>query len=147
MSIRYALNPRARLVTTVFEGSPTLVEGLQHCKMLRNDPRFSPFFSEIVDLTNLVGTDLSFSSLNVLADQRLGDPFSRHARRALIAPSELGQCIAQMYRAAHARQHKILLADSHMTICTNLEEAHRHIAQNTFFSTGKVAAIIQQPSL
>lgn len=97
-SLVYSIDTAARLVTARGSGQLTFGAIVSYASSLRADRRFSPAFSEIVDLQLVESVSLSAGELMTLADSI--DPFSVISKRAFIVRNQ------DQINAAHL--HRIL---------------------------------------
>jgi hypothetical protein len=96
--LAYSIDPAARLVTARAFGQLTFATIVNYASSLQVDRRFSPAFSEIVDLRFVESVSLSTHEVMTLADHV--DPFSPNSKRAFIVRNQ------EQVNAAHL--HRIL---------------------------------------
>lgn len=114
----YEIDKEARLVSARACGRLTFSVILNYASSLRIDRRFSPTFSEIVDLRSVESVSLSAKEAMALADNI--DPFSVNSKRAFIVQSQ-----AQVH-AAHL--HRILRPQTKtISVFFSIEEAREWI--------------------
>jgi hypothetical protein len=87
-----------RLVTVRFDSEVTVQDVVQYLTNLKANPAFEPDFSELVDLTQVMSSEVDFQAAMMLA--RDVDPFSRKARRAFAAPRAATFGTVRMYQMA-----------------------------------------------
>ena len=92
----YSIDTAARVVSARFEGALTFGRIVHYASSLRADPRFSPAFSELVDLRGVESVHLTTDEIITIADEV--DPFSLKSRRAFVAQSEAQIHVAQFHR-------------------------------------------------
>ena len=73
-----------RLVTVRFDSEVTVQDVVQYLESLKANPAFEPDFFELVDLTQVMSSEVDFQAAVMLA--REVNPTSREARRAFVAP-------------------------------------------------------------
>jgi hypothetical protein len=113
----FILYPEKRLVVLTLGNRVTLDLLAEYSRLLHQDPRFEPAFSEIADMRAVQEIALKADEMMRAADQV--DPFSRDSKRAFVVktPSQ----------AHAARMHRILLTHRHFEIFRSLQEAERWI--------------------
>ncbi len=92
----YSIDTAARVVSARVEGVLTFGGIVHYASSLRADPRFSPAFSELVDLRGVESVHLAADEIMMLADDV--DPFSSKSKRAFVAQSEAQIHVAQFHR-------------------------------------------------
>jgi len=97
-ALAYSIDPAARLVSARASGKLTFSHIVNYASSLRADRRFSPAFSEIVDLRSVESVSLSSHEVMTLADSI--DPFSANSKRAFVVRNQ------DQVNAAHL--HRIL---------------------------------------
>jgi len=105
MATQYQIDAGIGLVFTIFRGAITFEEVVAHAVELRGDPAFHPRFTELLDLREVTFTNLTFEELELLS--RTIDPFSRAARRAIVASSDLMYETSRMYQAARGAEENV----------------------------------------
>jgi hypothetical protein len=114
----YSIDSAARLVSVKFSNKLTFFNIVNYASSLRVDPRFSPAFSEIVDLRFVDSVSVSAREAMALADNV--DPFSFNSKRAFVVQSQ-----AQV-NAAHL--HRILRPESKtIQVFYSIDEARRWV--------------------
>lgn len=98
MATQYRIDARTGIVFTIFRGAITFEEVVAHAVELQGDPAFHPRFAELLDLREVTYSNLTFDELELLS--RTIDPFSRAARRAIVASSDLMYETSHMYQQA-----------------------------------------------
>ncbi len=93
MAIDCFLDKKRSVVFTTFWGSVSIAQLERHAKKLVANLDFQPTFSQIVDLRELVSTDIGFRSLS-----HFSDPFSESSRRAVVTATDFVFGIARMYQ-------------------------------------------------
>ena len=81
----FIVDSERRLVTVKFDSAVTVQDVVQYFESLKANPAFDPDFSELVDLMQVMSSEVDFQAAMMLA--REVDPFSRKGRRAFVAPS------------------------------------------------------------
>ncbi len=114
----YSIDTAARLVSVRVEGILTFCTLVNYASSLRADPRFSPAFSEIVDLRGVESVALGPRESIILADHV--DPFSFNAWRAFVVESQAQMRAAQLHRMLR-RESKT------MRVFFSMDEARRWI--------------------
>jgi len=92
----YEIDAAAGLVSAKASGTLTFFAIANYASSLRLDRRFSPGFSEIVDLRSVESVSLSAREAMALADNI--DPFSNSSRRAFIVQSQAQINAAHLHR-------------------------------------------------
>jgi hypothetical protein len=114
----YSIDTGARLVSARIVGILTFGRIVHYASSLRADPRFSPAFSELVDLRGVESVQLAAQEIMMLADDV--DPFSSKSLRAFVAQSEAQIHVAQF--------HRILRPESKtIRVFFSMDEARRWI--------------------
>jgi hypothetical protein len=86
MPIQHLLDASQGLVITSCIGQVTREEIIASFKELRRQSGFHPEYRQIADLTQVSNLNLSFSDAETI--HRIHDPFSKHARRAVVASKD-----------------------------------------------------------
>jgi len=122
----YSIDTAARLVSARIEGVLTFGRIVDYATSLQTDPRFSPAFSEIVDLRGIESVHMDSHEIISLADEV--DPFSSKSKRAFVVES-----VAQI----HAAQcHRILRPESKtIRVFFSIDEARRWIESSEASAT------------
>jgi len=115
MPVFYKIETERRLVLSTASGALSQADVLAHQQKLLNDPDFDPTFSQIADFRQVTSFDLSADEIRFLAQRSI---FSPHARRALIAPNDLGYGLARMFEMLRESQ-----GDQATRVFRTLEEA------------------------
>ncbi|MGB9233853.1 MAG: hypothetical protein WCC04_05520 [Terriglobales bacterium] len=129
--LSYSIDAVAWVVSWRVDGTLTFSKIVNYASSLCADPRFSPAFSEIVDLRLVKSVHLNAREAMILADKV--DPFSLKSKRAFVAQSE-----AQIH-VAHL--HRILRAESKtIRVFFSVDEARRWIecGEDTYVATAGV---------
>jgi hypothetical protein len=79
-------------------GVLTQKEVLDFCRELKADPRFSPEFNQLVEVSPGAGSALHIGDLDAV---RMADPFSLHSKRAIVVYSDVDFGVARMYEMMH----------------------------------------------
>lgn len=117
-TMQHVVDPNHRTVFVKFGKKLTLSDLSAYVKLLKSDPRFSPDFSELVDLRDVDLIQLEAQDFVALADRI--DPFSPNARRAFLVSNSTQD---------HAvRMHRILRPEGEIRTFYSLEEAKQWIA-------------------
>jgi hypothetical protein len=93
------------LVTGRFDSEVTVQDIVQYLESLKANPAFEPDFSELVDLTQVMSSEVDFQAAMMLAHDV--DPFSRKARRAFVAPRAATFGTVRMYQMARGDEGSI----------------------------------------
>ncbi len=97
MSVLHLVNSVNRVVITRCSGVVSRTEIEASFAELRKHPDFKPEFHQLADLSEVSNLDLHFADMEVI---RRDDPFSRKARRAVVAPgSGTTFGLARMYQS------------------------------------------------
>lgn len=94
----FRVESERRLVTVRFDSEVTVQDVVQYLESLKANPAFEPDFFELVDLTQVMSSEVDFQAAMMLA--REVDPFSRKARRAFVAPRAVTSRTIRMYQMA-----------------------------------------------
>jgi hypothetical protein len=81
---QFNVDAERRLVTVRFDSEVTVQDVVQYLASLKANPAFDPDFSELVDLLQVMSSEVDFQAAMMLAHEV--DPFSQKARRAFVAP-------------------------------------------------------------
>jgi hypothetical protein len=125
MPARFHVDAERRLITVKFDHHVGVPEVLDYLKQLKADPAFDPEFAELVDLTQVVNTDVDFQAAMMIARDK--DPFSRKAMRAFVAPTAETLNSVRRYQMARGN-------DGSISVFGTIEEARRWLGM------GKAAA-------
>lgn len=98
MSADFNVDSEKRLVTVRFGSEVTVQEVVAYLERLKADPAFESTFSELVDLTQVMSSEVDFRAAMMLAEDK--DPFSHEARRAFVAPRAATIGTVRMYQMA-----------------------------------------------
>jgi hypothetical protein len=96
MPVSSFVDPHSRLVITLCVGEVMLAEGISSCSHIRNHPGFHPDFRQLVDLSMATNISLRFPDLYHLHQEC--DPFSKQARRAIVAIDAVPFGLGRMYQ-------------------------------------------------
>jgi hypothetical protein len=116
MPARFHVDAERRLVTVKFDRHVGVPEVLEYLEQLKADPAFDPEFAELVDLTQVVNTEVDFQAAMTIARDK--DPFSRKAMRAFVAPTT--ETLESVRRYDMARGN-----DGSISVFRTVEEARR----------------------
>jgi len=94
MPASFAIDVSRRLVLSRGWGVLSVEELMHHVRALPLDPRFSPGFRQLIDLTEVSGLDLDAEDLRRVAAL---NPFGRGARRAVAVTNDEVYGMARMY--------------------------------------------------
>lgn len=97
MPVKYSIDRKARLVTTVFFGIFTDSDVWHLIDQLRADPDYDPDFDELIDCTGVTENFVSAATLSAVRS-------SPKPRRAVVAPSPKNYGIARMFQAMQVNQ-------------------------------------------
>ena len=114
MPVSYEIDVARRLVVSTIVGPCSLVELAAGRKLLSEDPRFSPSFASITDLTLADPLHLTAADVQYLARTSPGAP---QARRAIVAAAGTNFGIARMY-STHASEDNY-----YFKVCLSMAEA------------------------
>jgi len=106
----FIVYPELRLVHAVVGETLTLQELTDYAEALRQDPRFEPDFSELVDLTGVEEITITAEQAMALADQI--DPFSSTARRAFVTSTPRQLHVARMHQLLQGENCNIQIFSS-----------------------------------
>ena len=96
MAWHYEIDPKRRLVTVVVKGEMTDADLLEWSAQLRDDPDFSPDYSELVDLRSAKDGGVTVGGVeNLAADSPL---FSPRTRRAIVLSTDLGYWMGRLFK-------------------------------------------------
>jgi hypothetical protein len=101
----YSIDTADRVVTARGSGKLTFTAISSYAASLRADPRFSPTFSEIVDLRSVESVLLNARELMTLADSV--DPFSANSKRAFVVRNQEQVNAAHLHRILRPQTKKI----------------------------------------
>jgi hypothetical protein len=96
MAIDCFLDRNNSIVFTTFWGEVSRAQLVRHAKRLVANAEFEPAFSQIIDLRELVRTDIGFHDLSLFAKEC--DPFSETSRRAVLTSADFAFGLARMYQ-------------------------------------------------
>jgi hypothetical protein len=120
MSIRYLIDPEARLVTVSVEGDLGIDEYLEANGRLSKDPDFCPDYAELIDLRKARLSEISGQNVREFAERP--PLYSADSRMAVVAPGDLEFGLARMFEALRdgARTVRVFreLADAHSWIAS-----------------------------
>ena len=102
MPATYSIDPRKRVVFTVFSGSVEELDIRDMAMRLEGDPDFKPDFSELVNLSAVTDFRLTAEDLQGISNC---DPFSNQAQRAFVCPEDLLFGICRMYECIKGGTH------------------------------------------
>ena len=94
MPTAFEIDVARRLVVCRCWGVLTSEDLVKHYRALGADPAFDPTFSQLGDLREVTAYDVD---TRVLSSQALVATFAPSARRALVAPSDVGFGLSRMY--------------------------------------------------
>ena len=95
MSWHYKIDVPNRLVRVQVDGVLSDEDLVSGDAALRNDPEFDPAYYQLLDLRQADGSEVTADGVRALASRP--PLFSSSARRALVAPSDLGFGMARMF--------------------------------------------------
>ena len=93
MPHEYSVDPAHRLVRVRMWGALTRTEILATVAELVDDPRLSPDFSEVIDVTEATAAEIQTDDVRLIASALL----DRVARRAFVAPDPTVFGLARMF--------------------------------------------------
>ena len=94
----FNVDSERRQVTVRFDSEVTMQDVVKYLESLKANPVFKPDFFELVDLTQVMSSEVDFQAAMMLAHEV--DPFSRKARRAFVAPRAATFRTIRMYQMA-----------------------------------------------
>ena len=94
----FRVESERRLVTVRFDSEVTVQDVVQYLESLKANPAFEPDFFELVDLTQVMSSEVDFQAAMMWA--REVDPFSQEARRAFVSPRAVTSRTIRMYQMA-----------------------------------------------
>jgi hypothetical protein len=94
MPTAFEIDVPRRLVVCRCWGVLTSDELVLHYRALRSDPAFDPTFSQLADLREVTAFDVD---TRVLGSRTLVGTFAPTARRALVAPNDVGYALSYVY--------------------------------------------------
>jgi hypothetical protein len=109
MPVQFTVDSSKRLVVCRVEGQITVRDLVGYFETLKGNPRFDSRFSELVDLTAVISSEVNYQSATMLASI---DPFSHEARRAFAAPKSVVFGIIRMYQALREEESTIAVFES-----------------------------------
>jgi hypothetical protein len=124
----YSIDTAARIVSAEAAGTLTFCSILNYASGLRVDRRFSPAFSEIVDLRRVESVSLSAREAMALADNI--DPFSASSKRAFVVRSQVQVHVAHLHRILRT-------ASKTIRVFFSIEEARAWIANGSEASAAR----------
>jgi hypothetical protein len=99
VNVEYQIDRTQGVIFTRCHGTLEAADMWSIADRLRSDPDFDVHQRQLIDLTEMVGMTASFRAIRNFAENRNGDPFSGHSRRAVVAPRNLAYGLARMYEA------------------------------------------------
>ena len=118
MPAHFSIDLEKRLVSVSFDHQVSVRDVVQYLQALKAGSGFNPDFSELVDLTQVVSSEVDFQAAMMLA--RDVDPFSPWARRAFVAPRAATYGVVRMYQLVRADAENI-------AVFRTLEDAKRWV--------------------
>jgi hypothetical protein len=104
MAVQYCIDPERRVVITSLAGVVSEEELLDLCSHLSNDPRFSAYFSQLIEVEQGASAVLHYSDLSHVRDK---DPFSKESLRAIVVHSAVDFGNARMYEMLWGGQAQV----------------------------------------
>jgi hypothetical protein len=98
MPADYRIDPDARLIRSNATGVVTDDDLRDHQKRLRGDPAFDPRFDQLWDFRAAEVVEVTTAVVHELAGSR---SFEAGAKRALVAPTDVGFGLARMFQTLH----------------------------------------------
>jgi len=119
MPAEYKIDKILEVVFSAAHGIITDKEAYSHQDKLRNDPDFSPGFSQFFDFTLITGAELSIDAIHHLAER---NPFGLGSKRAFVAPSDLMYGLSRMFQ--------VLTSDhsDELTVFRDMDEARKYLS-------------------
>jgi hypothetical protein len=96
MGCSVSIDEEKGVVYSTFYGDLDVAVVEQQRRTLLADPRFNPYFSEIIDMIDVTDVKCSVDEMRALASAE--SPFATEARRAIIAPNDLTYGMARMFQ-------------------------------------------------
>jgi hypothetical protein len=106
----YSIDPEKALVFVRFARKLTARDIESYASALKQDPRFAPNLSEIIDLRAVEDIEIAPAQAIALAD--VVDPFSLSARRAFVIGNDLQANAARMHQMLRSPARNIAIFDS-----------------------------------
>jgi hypothetical protein len=132
-SIEYLIDSRKGIVFMRAKGRPTAAAIQSYAQRLRQDARFAPTLSEIVDLREVECLQITPMEAISLADN--ADPFAMTSRRAFVTRNE--------WQANFANMHLMLRSPARtIRIFDNMEAAEQWIGSSEQPSLKRSARIL-----
>src|SRR4051812_35474084 len=94
MPASHTIDVQQRLVRSRAWGALSEADLIAHYRAIREDPRFDPTFSQLGDLREVSEFLMSSTAIRREAGVHV---FDRHARRALVASSDIAFGLSRMY--------------------------------------------------
>jgi hypothetical protein len=92
----YKVEKNHRVVLSTASAVFSREDFLSHQEKLRNDPDFDPTYAQIADFSHVTRFDLSPAEVEQMAE---GTIFDLNARRAIIAPNDVGYGFGLLYES------------------------------------------------
>jgi hypothetical protein len=92
--MRFTIDPKRRLVTSIVEGTLTYQDAVAHQDGLRAHPDFDPNFDQLADFTACTDFSLNTGQMQTLAARSV---FSPKSRRVGVAPQPLAVGLLRMF--------------------------------------------------
>ena len=109
----YLIDETQQIVFSRAWGEVTNLDLVDHARTLRADPRFGPYFRQIVDFSDVTHVHVTSEGVRLLVHI---NPFERAARRAFVVASDVAFGMARMYQITLDPEPESL------HICRNLGE-------------------------
>jgi hypothetical protein len=107
MPVDYSIDSIRGVVLSRWSGVVTASEILSKAEQLRDDPAFDRNYSELIDMNNFEGTDVTSATLDGII--RRVCSYSLSSRHAVVAPGPAAFGIARMYQALHGEEHNFVV--------------------------------------
>lgn len=98
MAVRYSIDHKSRLLTTIFSGTFTDSDIWQLIEMLRNDPKYDPDFNELIDCSAVTANRVTATALSAVQSAPM-------PRRAVVAPQGANFGVARMFQILQPNQN------------------------------------------
>jgi hypothetical protein len=115
MPADYRIDLGKRRVWSFATGDLSYDDMTDHMNRLAKDPQFDPTFSQMLDFRGIKIVGLTSQQVVDLAEVRV---FSRHSKRAFVAPEPTNFGLARMYEALRATK-----GDDHIRVFMDYDEA------------------------
>jgi hypothetical protein len=115
MPVSYQIDKEKGLVVCTVTGTCTAEDVLGFHEQVVADSDFDPNFSQLVDATGIIRSEIAPEQMRSVAER---SPFSPSSRRALVAESDLGYAFCRVYEIVRS-----LRGDRQVRVFRNREAA------------------------